>query len=459
MTAPSPQGGQGPTLRNVLENARSEHGCDLKDLTVFDTKADPYRLDTPKNHRVGAWAARQIARFFRPGQRIHIRGLRYAIVAKGNVRKPDGKIYRNTDPDWEWLAEEAMKAARWLGYVPFDRISDKRNAEPIIHRARASPEPTARNLYASVWTPPIAVDLGEIYVTEPMGQLTGFDREQPSALVIFGEKSSLEDVLLPIAQRYGADLFLGPGEISDTLAHTMAQHAAEDGRKLAVITATDFDPAGRQMPVSIARKLQAFRDAFFPGLRFEVVPAALTREQVRELRLPSTPLKPGDPRAAPWRRAFGHQQTEIDALATLRPDLLRRIVETALEPYYDRTLAGRIQQAAADWRDQAQEVIDAHVDADELDGIRDNVETIQAEATERIEALKTEIEERVAVENARLHELVAGIRLPRAPAVPEPELAERPPDSVLISSDWPWADGTRALKRHKSYGNGDSGDG
>ena len=98
-------------------------------------------------------------------------------------------------------------------------------------------------------------------------------------------------------------------------------------------------------------------------------------------------------------------QTEIDALATLRPDLLRRIVETALEPYYDRTLAGRIQQAAADWRDQAQEVIDAHVDADELDGIRDNVETIQAEATERIEALKTEIEGGFAVENARLHEL------------------------------------------------------
>ena len=71
-------------------------------------------------------------------------------------------------------------------------------------------------------------------------------------------------------------------------------------------------------------------------------------------------------------------------------------------------------------------MIDAHVDADELDGIRDNVEAIQAEATERIEALKTEIEEQVAVENARLHELVAGIQLPRAPAVPEPELAERP---------------------------------
>jgi hypothetical protein len=266
--------------------------------------------------------------------------------------------------------------------------------------------------------------------------------------VILGEKSSLEDVLLPIAQDPGADLYLPTGEISSTLVHQMAKDAAEDGRKLVVITATDFDPVGRQIPVSIARKLQAFRDAFFPTLRFEVVPAALTREQVRELRLPSTPLKPGDPRATAWHRAFGHEQTEIDALATLRPDVLRRIIETALEPYYDRTLATRVREAAEDWRDRAQAVIDAHIDADELEDIRDHVETI--------EAIKAETEERVAVENARLHELVAGagIRLPPTPTFLEPELAERPPDSVLVSSDWTWAEQTRALKGHKSYGEG-----
>ena len=38
----------------------------------------------------------------------------------------------------------------------------------------------------------------------------------------------------------------------------------------------DCDPAGRQMYISIARKLQAFRDLHFPNLRFEIVPAALT---------------------------------------------------------------------------------------------------------------------------------------------------------------------------------------
>ena len=33
----------------------------MKDLTVLDN--DPYRLDTPANHRDGKWFAGQIARF------------------------------------------------------------------------------------------------------------------------------------------------------------------------------------------------------------------------------------------------------------------------------------------------------------------------------------------------------------------------------------------------------------
>jgi hypothetical protein len=41
----------------------------------------------------------------------------------GNVRKPNGDIYRNTDEDWQWLSTVAGKAARWLGYIPFECIS------------------------------------------------------------------------------------------------------------------------------------------------------------------------------------------------------------------------------------------------------------------------------------------------------------------------------------------------
>ena len=93
----------------------------------------------------------------RPHQRAHIRGLHYAIVVQGNVRKPNREIYRNTEKDWQWLLE-AVAYARWLNHVPFDRITDNRNSEPIIHRARTPALPLSRSLGASAWTPPIAFD-------------------------------------------------------------------------------------------------------------------------------------------------------------------------------------------------------------------------------------------------------------------------------------------------------------
>jgi hypothetical protein len=409
---------QAVKLRKVLESACSEHGCGLSDMTVLSTQNDPYRLDTERHHRDGKWVARQIEKLFQPHQRIHIRGIHYAIVVQGDVRKPDRRIYRNTDKDFEWL-EGAVADARWLGYVSFERIADNRNGEPGIFRTSVPIGPLFRQLSARVELGEVAFELGSIHIDEPSGRLYSFDRAQPYALAIFGEKSSLDEVLDPIARRYGADLYVGAGEISSTHLHQIAKDAASDGRPLAVITCADFDPSGRQMSISIGRKLQALRDVFFPNLRFEVVEAALTVERVRELGLPSTPLKATELRANRWREAFGQEQTEIDALATLRPNDLRRIVETAIEPYFDSTLAGRIQQARADWEAEAQRIIDEHVDEDELEDIRANVDIIETEADERIEAIKTELEERVAVENERLQALVAGIRLPRAPALPE----------------------------------------
>ena len=48
----------------------------------------------------------------------------------------------------------------------------------------------------------------------PQIGLDDFAAYQPYRLVIVGEKSSLRPVLDPIADRYGADLYLPTGEIS-----------------------------------------------------------------------------------------------------------------------------------------------------------------------------------------------------------------------------------------------------
>ena len=135
MHTPTLKNGYG-ALRSVFEAAYEENGNGYSrtDLTVLSAQVDPYRLDTPAGHRDGKWALAQLARAFGKHGRTHWRGRHYAIVARGNIRKPDGDIYRNTEADWLWLSNVAGKAARWLGYIPFERITDNRNAPPVIHR-------------------------------------------------------------------------------------------------------------------------------------------------------------------------------------------------------------------------------------------------------------------------------------------------------------------------------------
>jgi hypothetical protein len=420
-------------LRSVLERAREKAGCSLSDLTVLSAQVDPYRLDTPSGHRDGKWLATQLEKAIGKDKPIHWRGLHYALVAVGNIVKPNGEIFRNTEEDWTWISDIAGKAARWLGYIKFERITDNRNAEPIVHRkARVAPRSfVSIGLDVSI---PDAEDL------EPMPIAVGFEPRQAYQFVVFGEKASLEEVARPIAKRHQADLYLMTGEISDTYIHRIAKDASDDGRPLVVFTLADCDPAGHQMPVSIARKLQAFRDLKFPRLKFEVAPVALTVDQVGELGLPSTPLKETEKRASRWREAFGVEQTEIDALATLRPDVLREIIERAFDPYLDRDLEQRVALARAEWRRQAEEAISEQVDPEILAALK-------AEATERL----AELQDVIDSINERLQLASDHFMLPPI-EVPEPEIDEGGQRQALVSLDHSWVEATRALMRRKAYG-------
>jgi hypothetical protein len=417
------------TLRQQIESACEAKGCKLSALTVLSKGVDPYRLDTPAKHRDGAWLARQLAIGF-GSKDTHWRGLHYSLVMrKRPVKKPDGTIYQNTDEDWTWLVECAGKAARWLGYVPFDRIIDKRNAPPIINRRRRE--------VPAAWTDASLILIHFPDEIGPRAYAHGFVPRQAFQFVIFGEKASLEEVVAPIAARFEADLYLVTGEISDTYVYQISKDANEDGRPLVVITLSDCDPSGRQMVVSIARKLQAFRDLFFPGLQFEVVPGALTVDQARRLRLPSTPLKEAEKRASRWREAFGIEQTEIDALTTpQRMDDLRELVEQAFEPYYDFDLARRVAEAKAEWARAARGIIDAQVNSGRL-----------ARARRQADALRTKIE----TLNADLEAIARDIGLPPI-EVPEAEIDDGAPRLALLSLDMTWTEATEALKAHKAYG-------
>jgi len=425
----------GGPLRRVLQDARGP-GVSMKDLTVLATQNDPYRIDTPSGHRDGQWFAEQFEWVREHLPRPHLRDIHYVISTVGReILKPNGDPYQNTDEDWAWLQSQASKAARWLGYVPFDAIRDNRNDPPLVR-------PTAP-------MPPIPYfDLGEIKIEipsveelEPRVGCCYFEGRQPYRIVLWGEKSSLADVLEPISNDFDADIYLPTGEISDTLLYQMAKEASLDGRPLKVFTLADFDPAGHQMPISIGRKLQAFRDLEFTDLDFEVRSVALTVEQVHEFALPSKPLKEKEKRADRWRAAFGVEQTEINALSSLQPLLLDQIIRDALRPFYDFDLWLRVRRAHSAWRERAGEVMAAHIDLDLLDRIRN-------QATEKLSELEGEI---AALNEALRQDVPSWIPLPEV-EIPEPEIDESLHGKPLVSSRWSWPDQTRSLIERKSYG-------
>jgi hypothetical protein len=210
-----------------------------------------------------------------------------------------------------------------------------------------------------------------------------------------------------------------------------------------VFTISDCDPAGYQMPISVARKLQALQDLLYPDLDFEVRPVALTVDQVREMGLPSTPLKETERRADRWRDAFGVEQTEIDALCTLQPDALRKLVQDAVEPFFDSTLGARVWAAKEEWTAAAQAELDAHLDAGILD-------TIREQAGVRLAELESEIE---TLNKALRQSVPTNVTLP-AVVIPDPVIDESLHGTPLVSSGWSWAEQTRALIARKSYGEG-----
>jgi hypothetical protein len=421
-------------LRALLEQTAREHDIQLKDLTVLEKHRDPFRLDTPAGHRDGEWLATTAARLGLGGRKIHLRGLHYMILGQA---RPDGTPYENTDKAWEWLQKSAGKAARWLGYVPFDQITDQRNAEPVV-RVFSQFQLTP---WVSGGTDIEVPDADEVM---PAAHSGWFEGNQLYHLVMIGEKSSLEPVLAPLAEEFSADLYLPTGEISDTLIHRIAETSAQDGRPLVVLYFADCDPAGHQMIVSVSRKLQAMKVLLPKMPDFAAYRAALTPEQVAEYGLPSTPLKETEKRADRWREAFGIEQTEIDALAALRPDLLRQIARDAVAPFFDATLTRRVDEARSRWLADAQQVVEDTLGEDELDRLREQAE----EKLNEIRRLAGELDEEFTFD-ADDYDL-PDIEIPAA----EPDQDEVRLAAPLIDSRWDFADQTQALIDSKRYADG-----
>lgn len=214
--------------------------------------------------------------------------------------------------------------------------------------------------------------------------------QQAYHLEVWVEKTTMNDVIIPLAKRYNVNLITGAGELSITAVVDFMNRVREAQRPARILYISDYDPAGLGMPISIARKIEFFQSEASGDLDIRLQPVMLTADQVREYNLPRTPVKDSDKRKAGWERGHGEGQVELDALEALYPGHLAEIIGAAILGYYDPDLGARAKAQKkcleADLNDERGEVLSGHTA---------NVEDINANYGDLVEEM-TELQERFA---------------------------------------------------------------
>jgi hypothetical protein len=175
--------------------------------------------------------------------------------------------------------------------------------------------------------------------------------DQPYLVEIWIEKSTMDDVLLPLCEELHVNLVTSAGFQSITSAVKVLQRACklvQLGKPTRIFYISDFDPAGDGMPVAVARQMEFWLQDYAPGADIKLMPLALTRDQVITYELPRIPIKESDRRKAGFEERYGTGAVELDALEALYPGMLADLVHDAITPYRDMTLAERFEEVAAE---------------------------------------------------------------------------------------------------------------
>jgi hypothetical protein len=386
---------------------------------------DPFYC-APACQALARWFADEVWPLLDPdADSVHVRRLHYLVVNQPLDRRPaklDGTAFENTVKDWEYLSAASL-AARELGLVDSDRFVDRRAGEPTFVYIPDDEESEAEVIVTGdaierPFPEQVPRYTPRYYTFPPLPALSVLPPEivEPYAIEVWAEKSTMNDVLVPLARRLNVTVVTGVGELSHTHCNKLVKRVPEHGRKTRILYIADFDPAGDGMPVSIARKIEhILRRDGHEDLDIRLDPLVLTAAQVERYGLPRIPIKESDKRKGHFEARYGEGATELDALEAIHPGELARIVKERVEVYRAPTRATRreIADVANELERHASEVRQAVLGqhADEIAHIRSEFNRMQetirphqdalaalvadyeARMAEHIEAINSEVEQ------------------------------------------------------------------
>jgi hypothetical protein len=315
-----------------IQQLKPELGRTAETLIALSPDNDPFYV-RPYRRRAAEWIARMCADLPRPA---HCRRIHYFLLsAKDGTKMADGSPYLNSEKCWQALCH-AIRDAVSLGLVPADAIVDQRNDPPVVYLVEAED--------GEIW---IDKEINFFTVTPslPNIQLQPPVLAPPYHVEVWVEKSTMNDILLPLAQLYGVNLVSGVGEESATACRALVERAMRSELPVRILYISDLDPGGVSVPLAVARKIE--HDLARRGLvelDIQLRPIALTREQCVYYKLPRIPVK-DQKRKGRFEERFGEGATELDALEALKPGELSKIVTREIERYHDPDQKDRIEEA------------------------------------------------------------------------------------------------------------------
>src|SRR5215210_3521119 len=370
----------------------------LDKLLVLAPNRDPFNAGSEADKAKAEW----FAGIFGQTAGTHLRRIHYRLVARGDVVRPDGVLYENDNNSWNYLGG-ASRVARYLGRVDPEDIVDRRNPSPDIYMAPGygfQPEwsyemETSRlarihaRLENSSWRPLIDVE------TEVGGYIYE-ESLQPYHVEVWAEKTTMNDVLIPLCRSLGANYVSGAGYQSITAMVSLLRDRVRGLEKpCRVLYVSDYDAAGRNMPKQMARHMEFWSERYGTDYDIRVEPIVMTAEQ-----------------ATKYPEAPDTGAVELDAMEELDPGRLARIVRKNVAQFRDFDLSRKVHTRAR----AAQEAVDAAVDeaiADELEAVEDlkgEAEEIYARYRARLEELAGELDEELGPLDERLETLQQAVR-------------------------------------------------
>jgi polyhydroxyalkanoate synthesis regulator phasin len=357
----------------------------MEELCVLSPAKDPFHSGTKTDEAQAVW----FWELFGDTRGSHLRRLHYRLVSRGDVLKPDGRVYQNDNLNWEYL-QAASRQARYLGLISPEHLVDRRNPAPHIHmEAPFGFEPDWTYDLKTARLTRVSTYLGNSDYFPLLGvetEVTGYlyeESQQPYLVEIWSEKSTINDILVPLCSSLGANYVSGAGYMSiTTMIALLRRRVARLQKPTRILYVSDYDSAGRNMPRQVARQLQFWIDRYASDYDIRVQPIAMTSEQAQNY--PAAP---------------DSGSVELDAMQELDPGLLAEIVTENVSQFRDFEL----EQATAEAEEEAESLV--------ADGAREAI----APELEAVEQIKREAEEIYQGYRARLEELASELNGELAP--------------------------------------------